>query len=90
MSEAYGSVAGDASTASPATGAAGDENATAPLLRTEGGRLGIKKGLAPEKRFWRDIAICSVSLLSIVGTFFLTLSFMNYEDKRTTFEVHTE
>ena len=40
-------------------------------------------------RWVRDLTIAVVSLALIVATFFITIELMNYEYKRTTFEVYT-
>jgi len=75
--ETYGATPANAS----ATGAA---DATATLLDKPSGSA---DGSA--SRFWKDIGICVGSLALIVATFFCTIELMNYEYRRTTFEVYT-
>lgn len=79
MSQTYGATPGG----TPAT--AGGAADAAPLLGK--GLKGKKIGGA--ERMWMDMFIAVVSLVVIVGTFFVTIELMNYEYKRTTFEVHT-
>ena len=74
--ETYGATPANAS----ATGAA---DATATLLDKPSGSAD------GSSRFWKDIGICVGSLALIVATFFCTIELMNYEYRRTTFEVYT-
>ena len=79
MSQTYGATPGG----TPAT--AGGAADAAPLLGK--GLKGKKIGGA--ERLWMDMFIAVVSLVVIVGTFFVTIELMNNEYKRTTFEVYT-
>ena len=74
--ETYGATPANAS----ATGAA---DATATLLDKPSGSAD------GSSRFWKDIGICVGSLALIVATFFCTIELMNYEYRRTSFEVYT-
>ena len=69
MSQTYGATPGG----TPAT--AGGAADAAPLLGK--GLKGKKIGGA--ERLWMDMFIAVVSLVVIVGTFFVTIELMNYE-----------